>query len=113
LTFGSEVPEMVIIGQDDDEPLTIYVKKQDGSVYDLGDCSVEFSMAKSGASSRKAGGACTVTDASNGVCTYAWAAGETDSPGTYYGQIKITTAGSKYIRSRKVTIIIEEKVPES
>lgn len=47
----------------------------------------------------KTGLVCTITDAANGVVSYAWAAGDTSAPGTYkaefvvdFGSGKIQTA---------------------
>ncbi len=114
MSFGNEVPELVIVPQDDTELLTIYVKEDDGSAYDLTGSTVKFFMAKDGATAKKAGGDCVLTVPADGVCTYEWSSGETDTVGSYLGQVKITkTATSKVKRSRKFMVEIESKIPEA
>lgn len=109
------IPSSINIGQDDNEPIEFYVEDQSGTVFDLTGKTVIFSMAKDGATARKAGGSCDLNvDPATGRCTFAWGSGDTDTAGTYWGQLKITTtSGGKIIRSRKFIIEIEDKVPEA
>jgi hypothetical protein len=113
MSMGVEIPETVVIGEDDTIPLTIYAKNEDGTAYVLTSLTVAFYMAAPGSATKKAGGACTVTDGPNGICTYAWATNETDTPGTYYAALKITTSGSKIVKSRRFIVEIQKKIPEA
>lgn len=50
---------------------------------------VEFFMVHQGTGT-EIGGEMTITNATNGECTYVWQAGDTDIPGLYIGRIVAT-----------------------
>lgn len=82
-----------------------------GSKVNLTGATAQFHMKKYGASTLKVDAAATVTSASNGQVTYDWSASDTDTAGTYYGEIEITYSDSKvetFPNNGYFTIIINE-----
>lgn len=66
--------------------------KGDGTPQDLTGGTVTFSMKRKRTGVVKVNaGACTIVGAAaNGQVKYAWAAGDVDTPGVYYGSFKVT-----------------------
>jgi len=52
--------------------------------------SVKLIMSSSVGATPKVDAAATITDAATGEVTYAWQAGDTDTPGRYIGEIEVT-----------------------
>lgn len=72
-----------VIGQDDRRPALTATLTQDGAAIDLTSASgVELRAIKSDGTTGFSG-SCTVTGASSGAVSYAFAAGDTASPGDY------------------------------
>jgi hypothetical protein len=69
-------------------------KNSDNSAIDLTlATSVTFRMIPLNSSVPKVNAAATVTDAAAGEVTYQWAAGDTDTPGTYRAEYQVEFAG--------------------
>ena len=82
-----------------------------GNKVNLTGATARFHMKKYGASSLKVDAAATVSSALNGKVTYDWSASDTDTAGTYYGEIEITYSDSKvetFPNNGYFTIIINE-----
>lgn len=87
--------------------MTIQLKKNDrlplaraeltdanGAALDLTGATVTFKMRRWGTETLKiASASATVIDAPGGVVQYSWAAGDTDTPGTYDGEFVVTYGG--------------------
>jgi hypothetical protein len=57
------------------------------------------------------GSLCTITDATKGKCRYVWAAGDTNTVGTYVGEVEVTFADAKIQTGYKqVTIVIRDDI---
>lgn len=66
----------------------------DGNPLDLTTASgVVFRMRSRVTGVVKVNAAAAVTDAANGVVQYSWAAGDTDTPGVYDGEFRVTIGG--------------------
>lgn len=110
------MPQEVIVKQSDLFPDVItVVKDENGVVVDLTGASVKFSM-------RKARDPTSIKiDAVNGVLvsgtlgkiSYVWAAGNTDTPGTYEGEFRVTPAAGDAFRvptTGYIEVRVEQKV---
>jgi len=73
--------------------LTFNVKNSDGSAKNLTGYTVTLKVWAPGAASVKFTGACAVTDAANGVCTYTVASGDFDTVGGYRAELELTKTG--------------------
>ena len=91
--------------------LTFTVKDIDGTVVDLTDGTPVFKMALPGASTNEATGTCTVTDASNGVCTYTAQSGDFDTEGIYEAEIQVTYTSGKVITAKLDNFHIIDDLP--
>lgn len=107
----SDINRKLTLTAGDTYPIDIYIVDENDTAVDItGATSVSFSMAAPGSDTAVASGSCTVVDASAGHVRYSWGAGETDTPGTYYGQVSVTFSGG--IRhTRRFVIEIEEAIP--
>lgn len=83
----------VYIKSGDTVPPIRQILKSKGSILDLTDATVEFWMTLdlTSAAENSIGGACSVIDAEGGEVEYVWADGDTDVPGTYFGEFVVTT----------------------
>lgn len=61
-----------------------------GNVVDLSGASAKFHMKKYGATSLKVQATADITDETGGRVEYAWQSGDTNTAGTYYGEIEVT-----------------------
>lgn len=67
----------------------------DGTPVNLTGCTVTFTMTlESSTTPTVSAGACTVTDASGGIFTYAWSGTQTATAGSYVGFATITVTSS-------------------
>ncbi len=74
-------------------------------------CSARFHMKAFGASALKIDAVATITDATTGKVQYAWTGTDTDTAGTYYGEIEVTYgdgAIETFPNNGYFTIIIKE-----
>lgn len=75
-------------------PLVRTLRNSDGSVIDLSSAtSVAFRMVPLGGTTPKVAGSAAITDAEAGEVTYQWAAGDTDTPGTYRAEYQVEFSG--------------------
>lgn len=82
-----------------------------GSPVGLAGCAARFHMKAFGASSLKIDAEVSIEDETNGVVEYSWQAGDTDTAGTYYGEIEVTYADNAvetFPNNGYFTIIIKE-----
>ena len=69
---------------------------QAGAPVGLTGCTVKFYMKNATTGSVKINGvACTVTDAVKGKCRYSWTGSDTDTVGTYLGEVEVTFGDGK------------------
>jgi len=107
------MPEYFYIKQNDRRPALRAILKLKNSVYvaevlapggssgdgtgtalDLSDASVDFIMYDLVTGTEKVNADATIVTATSGLVQYSWAAGDTDTVGTYYGEFEITYADS-------------------
>ena len=100
------------IKTNDTKPLLIVtLKDHAGAKVDISGATARFHMKKYGASSLKVDALASVTNGSEGQVSYSWSASDTDTAGTYYGEIEITYSDSKvetFPNNGYFTIIINE-----
>ena len=100
------------IVQNDTKPYLEFEITQDGAPVDLTGATVKFYMKDATTGSVKINGsACTITDATKGKCRYVWAAADTNTVGTYLGEIEVTFPDTKIQTGYKqMTIIIRDDI---
>jgi len=86
----------VKIVQDDTRPPLEFSLTQDGAPVDLTGCTVKFYMKDATTGSIKINGVdCTVTDAPKGKCRYSWSSSDTNTAGSYIGEVEVTFPDGK------------------
>jgi Rib/alpha/Esp surface antigen-like repeat protein len=86
----------VKIVQDDTRPPLEFNLTQDGSPVDLSGCTVKFYMKDATSGSVKiSGSTCVITDATKGKCKYLWTSSDTNTAGTYVGEVEVTFPDGK------------------
>jgi len=100
------------IVQNDTKPYLEFEITQEGAPVDLTGCAVKFYMKNADTGAVKINGvACSITDAANGKCRYVWNAGDTNTIGTYLGEVEVTFPDSKIQTGYKqMTIIIRDDI---
>jgi hypothetical protein len=91
--------------------LTVDLTDGSGAAISLAGSTARFHMKKYGETSLKVDASANITDADNGRVEYSWASGDTDTAGTYYGEIEITYGDETvetFPNSGYFTIIIQE-----
>ena len=91
--------------------LALTILNASGGVVDLSGASAKFHMKAFGASSLKVDSVATITDADDGEVQYDWLPSDTDTAGTYYGEIEITYGDASvetFPNNGYFTIIIKE-----
>lgn len=84
------------MAEGDTDPLVYEVEdKSTGGLYDLTGSTVTFSMWRQTSHTVVFEGQACTHDDTGGQITYAWATADTDSPGDFFGQFKITLSNSK------------------
>lgn len=94
------------------ESLVATLKDASGVAVDLssGVSGVTFNMRSKKTNAVKiAGAAASITTAASGIVTYAWEAGDTDTPGIYYGEFEVafSTGASPLTFPNRGDIVIE------
>ena len=82
-----------------------------GNLIGLAGCTARFHMKAFGASSLKIDAVADIEDAVNGIVEYSWQAGDTDTAGTYYGEIEVTYGDATvetFPNNGYFTVIIKE-----
>jgi hypothetical protein len=82
-----------------------------GTPIGLAGCAARFHMKAFGASSLKIDAVADIEDVVNGIVEYSWQAGDTDTAGTYYGEIEVTYGDATvetFPNNGYFTIIIKE-----
>lgn len=102
----------VKIVQDDTRPPLEFNLTQDGSPVDLTGCTVKFYMKDATSGSVKiSGSTCVITDATKGKCRYNWIASDTNTVGTYLGEVEVTFPDGKIQTGYKqMSIIIRDDI---
>lgn len=100
------------IVQNDTKPYLEFEITQDGTPVDLTGSTVKFYMKNADTGSVKINGSlCSITDATKGKCRYVWAAGDTNTVGTYLGEVEVTFPDTKIQTGYKqVTIVIRDDI---
>ena len=100
------------IVQNDTKPYIEFELTQEGVPVDLTGCTVKFYMKDADTGSTKINGsACSITDAENGKCRYVWSGSDTNTAGTYLGEVEVTFPDSKIQTGYKqMTIIIRDDI---
>jgi len=82
-----------------------------GNAIGLAGCSARFHMKAFGASTLKIDQPVAITDTTNGIVEYSWVVSDTDTAGTYYGEIEVTYGDATvetFPNNDYFTIIIKE-----
>lgn len=100
------------IVQNDNRPPLQFTITQGGKAVDLTGATVKFYMKETTAGTVKINGvACALTVPAKGQCQYNWAAGDTDTVGTYAGEVEVTFPDSTIQTGYKqVTILIRDDI---
>jgi len=95
------------------QTLTFTVVESDGTTaVDLTSSTTLFKMARHRATTNKVSSACTLSDPTNGVCTYTVVSGDTDIAGTYKAELQITySAPAKVLTAQLESIRIIADLP--
>ena len=91
--------------------LTVDLLDASGAAINLLGCTAQFHMKKYGDTSLKINAEADITNAAGGRVEYTWASGDTDSAGTYYGEIEVTYGDltvETFPNNGYFTIIIQE-----
>ena len=91
--------------------LSVTLTDANGNGIGLAGASARFHMKAFGATSLKIDAPATIIDGVNGVVKYDWVAGDTDTAGTYYGEIEVTYGDATvetFPNNGYFTIIIKE-----
>jgi hypothetical protein len=91
--------------------LTVDLSDAAGAAINLAGSTAKFHMKAYGETSLKIDDSADITDADNGRVEYSWASGDTDTAGTYYGEIEVTYGDlsvETFPNSGYFTIIIQE-----
>lgn len=91
--------------------LAVTLTNSSGNAINLSGCTARFHMKAYGQSGLKVQSSATITDAPNGVVEYAWSGTDTDTAGTYYGEVEITYGDGSvetFPNNGYFTVIIKE-----
>ena len=102
----------VKIVQDDTRPPLEFNLTQDGSPVDLTGCTVKFYMKDATSGSVKINGVnCTIMDAKKGKCRYSWTSSDTNTVGTYLGEVEVTFPDTRIQTGYKqLSIIVRDDI---
>lgn len=101
---------------------TIFMKRNDrlpvaqftlkdafGAAVNIAGMTAKFIVCSRATQAIKVNAAATITDGVNGKCEYAWNVGDTDTAGTYDGEVEVTDAAGKkmtFPNSEHIEVII-------
>lgn len=85
--------------------------REDGSIYDLTNCSLQFRMRREDSAALEIDNAASIIDAAEGVWTYSWQEGDTDVPGTFKAWLVVTPQGSQPQDTPEFTVTILSHAP--
>lgn len=92
--------------------LAVTLEDASGNAIDItGNNGVRFHMKAFGATSLKVDAPMTVTDSLSGIVQYPWIGADTNTAGTYYGEVEVTYADNTvetFPNNSYFTIIIKE-----
>lgn len=92
--------------------LAVTLEDANGNAIDIiGNNGVRFHMKAFGATSLKVDAPMTVRDAEIGAVQYPWVASDTDTAGTYYGEVEVTYADNTvetFPNNGYFTVIVKE-----
>lgn len=91
--------------------LTVDLSDASGAAVNLLGSTARFHMKKYGDTSLKIDASADITNAAGGRVEYSWASGDTDTAGTYYGEIEVTYGDltvETFPNNGYFTIIIQE-----
>ncbi len=103
--------KITLVRNDYNYDLTFNVKEYNEVVVDLTSATPVFKAALNTGSIIAFSGNCSVTDASNGICTYTVQSTDFDTSGEYNVELQITYAGGKVITATMDNIIIIDDLP--
>ena len=94
--------------------LQVTLKDGDDNAVDVTGATIVFSMAMGGLVKVSEHSA-TIVTASSGIVKYSWAAGNTDTPGTYRAEFEVTFSNGKIetfpnSAARKLEVLIEPEI---
>lgn len=100
------------IVQNDTRPPLEFDITQDGKSVNLTGATVKFYMKNADTGAVKINGAaCTVTDAVKGKCRYSWQASDTNTVGTYSGEVEVTFPDSSiHTGYKQMTIVVRDDI---
>lgn len=96
---------------DSSPKLTVDLEDAAGNAVNLAGADAKFHMKAYGSTTLKVDAAADITDESGGRVEYTWSSGDTDTAGTYYGEIEITYGDETvetFPNNGYFTIIIQE-----
>ncbi len=78
-------------------PAVVIQVLDQGESVDLTGGTALFSMVDDSDVAKITGAAAVITDELNGIVSYSWATGDTDTEGKFFGQFQVTVGGSLYL----------------
>jgi len=107
------MPKFYIKENDTSPSIQAVLKDGEGNVENLTGFSVFFGLASGG--NRKFNAAATIVDGPSGTVRYDWAAGDTDTPGNYLGEFKVTNLAGDVTsypnsKEKQIEVIIEPEI---
>jgi hypothetical protein len=92
--------------------LSFNLQNNDGTPFNLTDCSLVFNCQFGNSSGLKFSGSMVIDDAVNGVCHYTPQTTDFNEWGTYLAQIVVTNGGSgEVLTFPDITVIATQKLP--
>lgn len=91
--------------------LAVTLEDANGVSVNITNASARFHMKAFGATTLKVDAPMAITDASGGTLQYSWVAEDTNTAGTYYGEVEVTYADNTietFPNNSYFTIIIKE-----
>ncbi len=85
----------ISIKENDRLPVVNAILRQAGQPINLTGSTVKFIMADAYTGTVKVNASCSVTNATGGAVSYAWAAGDTDTVSSYKAEFQITDSNGK------------------
>lgn len=98
--------------QNDTLPVLNFTIKQEGVPIDLTGCTVKFYMVNADTKAVKINGkSCTVVSEEDGTARYSWATEDTDTVGSYLGEVEVTFPSGKIQTGfKQIPIVIRDDI---